>query len=299
MEAEWYRRVCFVIDQVCPHRRGERQQYGDHVIMRVYFWAVLHDRAVSWACRDDSRPPDLLPGASLPGQSTMSRRLRTLGVLQAMERLHAKLADEFTPTPLKVIDSKPLVVGNYSKDRDAKRGRAAGAMARGYKLHAVRCGGVLRHWTLYPMNVNDQVPAVRDLLPKLAGSACPWGYTAGDNQYDANPVHAAAAAVNHQLVAPPRRANAEVRDKRRNTAARLRSLELCANPLKACGLGPSFGLDVLRLRKGIERTYGHLAMLGLHAPPPWVRRPHRVALWTAAKLVIQMIRLCQIKGLKA
>jgi hypothetical protein len=298
MEAEWYRRVCVVIDQVCPHRRGERQQYGDRVVLRVYFWAVLWGRPVSWACRADNWPAPVLPGA-LPDQSTMSKRLRTLGVLQAMDRLHAKLADAFPPTPLKAIDSKPLVVGNYSKDRDARRGRAAGAMARGYKLHAVRCGGVLRYWTLAAMNVNDQVPAVRDLLPKLATSGCPWGYAAGDNQYDANPVHAAAAAANHQLVAPPRKANAEVRDKRRNHPARLRSLELCANPLKACGLGPSFGLDVLRLRKGVERTYGHLVMLGLHAPPPWVRRPRRVALWVAAKLVTQMIRLLQIKGLAA
>ena len=45
---------------------------------------------------------------------------------------------------------------------------------------AIRCGGILRYWTLASMNVNDQVPA-RELLPRLAGS---WGYAAGDNQYD-------------------------------------------------------------------------------------------------------------------
>jgi hypothetical protein len=297
MEAERYRRVCAVIDQACPHRRARRQQFGDHLILRVYFWAVLHDRPTCWAC-DPGNWPEARRPFELPSQPTMSRRLRTVGVLAALERAHTLLADRFEPTPLKQIDSKPLVVGNYSKDPDARRGRAAGEMARGYKLHALRSGGVLRHWTLAAMNVNDQVPA-RDLLARLAGDPrdTGWGYVGADNQYDANPVHASAGSVNHQLVAPPRKANAEVRDARRNTAARLRSLELCANPLAACGMGPSFGLDVMRERKGIERTFGHAVMLGLHAPPPWVRRPHRMATWTAAKLCVQMVRLLEIKGL--
>ena len=308
MEAEAYRRLCDVIDQVSPHRRRARQQFGDHVIARVYAWAVGHDRPVSWACDPDHWPDDHDLAGALPSQPTMSRRLRSVGVLQLLERVHAWLADRCAPGgPLKQIDSKPLVVGNYSKDPDARRGRAAGEMARGYKLHAIRCGcggccggGALRHWTLAAMNVNDQVPA-RALLARLAGDPLDagWGYVAGDNQYDANPVHAAAAAANHQLVAPPRAANAEVRDTRRNCAARLRSLELCANPLAACGLGPSFGLDVLRERKGIERTFGHLAMLGLFAPPPWVRRPHRVATWVVVKRCLQMVRLLEIARVAA
>lgn len=300
MEAEGYRRLCVVIDQAAPHRRRARQQFGDHVVARVYAFAVWHDRPVSWACDPAHWPEDLLPG-ELPSQPTMSRRLRTVGVLQLLERVHATLADRFASGgPLKQVDSKPLVVGNYTKDPDARRGRAAGEMARGYKLHAIRSGGVLRYWTLAAMNVNDQVPA-RDLLGRLGRDPrdAGWGYVAGDNQYDANPVHAAAAAANHQLVAPPRAANAEVRDAKRNCAARLRSLELCANPLAACGLGPSFGLDVLRGRKAIERTFGHLAMLGMFAPPPWVRRPHRLATWVAVKLSIQMDRLLQIKGVAA
>jgi hypothetical protein len=300
MEAEWYRRICLVVDQACPHHRRARQQFGDHLVLKVYFWAVLHGRPVNWACVADNWPDDDRRPGALPSQPTMSRRLRTVGVRQALERTHGVLADRFPPTPLKQVDSKPLVVGNYTKDSDARRGRGAGEMAHGYKLHALRSGGVVRHWTLASMNVNDQVPA-RDLLARLAADPLDpgWGYVTGDNQYDANPVHAAAAAVNHQMIAPPRKDNAEVRDARRNTPGRLRSLELCANPLRACGLGPSFGLDLLRERKGIERTFGHLVMLGLHAPPPWVRRPGRTAAWVAAMLVIQMVRLLQIKGVAA
>jgi hypothetical protein len=301
MEATWYRRGCAAIDQVCryPHRRRKRQQFGDHAILKVFFFAVVHDRPVSWACVAGHWPTSLRSSA-LPSQSTMSRRLRSLSVREAMRRVHTLLCDCFPDTPLKTIDSKPLVVGNHSKDHDAKRGRAAGEMARGYKLHAIGAGPVLRHWTLAPMNVNDQVPAAHELLPKLNGG---WGYAAGDNQYDANAVHLAAAAAGHQLIAPPRRTDAGAdrrQQRRRNSAPRLRSLALCApNPLSACGVDrPSFGQELLRHRAGIERTLGHLAMLGMFAPPPWVRRPHRMAMWVAAKLCVQMIRLLQLKRLR-
>lgn len=303
MEVERYRRVCQVIDRVCPHPRRPGEVYHDRVILRVYFWSVLKDRAVCWACerRNWAGAPATGPAAApaeLPSQSLMSRRLRTVGVVQALERAHAALADRFGPGPVKAIDSKPLPVGNYSKDRDAKRGRAAGEMGRGYKLHALLCGGAARHWVLAPMNDNDQVPAPGLLAAMGADPGTGgWGYVAADNQYDANPVHRAAGAANHQLVAPPRKAIAEVRDVRRNSPERLRSLDLCARPLAAAGVaGPTFGRAVLAQRGDVERAFGHGTMLGLRAPPPWVRRPHRVALWVAAKLCLQMARKLEIKG---
>jgi hypothetical protein len=67
----------------------------------------------------------------------MSRRLRTLGVNQLLERIMQKLTDLSPKTIFKAIDSMPLRIGHYSNDRDAKSGRAAGATARGYKLHAL------------------------------------------------------------------------------------------------------------------------------------------------------------------
>ncbi len=57
-----------------------------------------------------------------------------------------------------------------------------GAMARGYKLHAITSSSVL-HWTLTGMNCNDQT-AAHDLLARLSQE----GYVIGDNA-DANPVH--------------------------------------------------------------------------------------------------------------
>jgi hypothetical protein len=299
MEAKRYRRVCRIIDQVSPHGRGKKQQFSDAAIVKVYFWSTHCDRSVSWACDESNWPEQLRDqtvGATLPSQPTMSRRLRTVGVLQLIERVQTRLAEALAQGQevVKAIDSKPLRIGNYSKDRDAKRGRAAGEMARGYKLHAITSGKAFKFWTLTAMNTHDQIAAAA-LLPKLTG----WGYVSADNGYDANPVYRQARSVNHQLIAPPRKSNAEVRDVRRNSAERIRSLDLFASPMKHCGLDDSFGQSIAGERDQVERNFGNAAMSGLHAPPPWVRTPHRVATWAAAKLIQRMIRQVEIAGLTA
>jgi hypothetical protein len=304
MEATRYRRLCARIDQAAGQARGRkrRQQFSDSTIVKVFYRATHCDRPVSWACDPDNWPATLLDQViggpeSLPGQSTMSRRLRTIGVLHLIERVQTLLADMLGADVLKVIDSKPLRVGRYSKDRDATRGRAgSGEMARGYKLHAITCGNAFRCWTILPMNENDQVGAAI-LLPRLSDHDA-WGYVSADNAYDANPLYRQAASVNHQLIAPPRRANAHVRDTRRNTPQRIRSLDICADPLSHCGLTDSFGLGLRRQRDGIERNFGHLVMDGLHAPPPWVRTPHRIAIWTAAKIIGRMDRQLELLELR-
>ncbi|MBV8781571.1 MAG: hypothetical protein JO353_09255 [Phycisphaerae bacterium] len=298
MEAEQYRRISRLVDQLCPHGRRSRQQFSDASIVKVYFFTTHNDRAVNWACQPEHWPESLRP-FNLPSQATMSRRLRSVGVLQLIDRIMVTLAEKLGEGAVKSIDSKPLRVGCYSRDRDAKRGRAGrGEMARGYKLHTITCGEAFKHFTILPMNENDQVGAAM-LLPRLSEEPRGYGYVTADNGYDANPVYLHAAGANHQLIAPPRRANAEVRDTRRNSAERIRSLELCANPLAHCGLGENLGWQLLRERKQIERNLGNAAMDGLFAPPPWVRTPHRVATWVAAKLIQRMMRQLEIKRLRA
>jgi hypothetical protein len=294
MEAKRYRRVCRVIDQVSPHGRQKKQQFADRAIVKVYFWSTHWDRPVSWACDEQHWPQELMHrtvGLRLPSQPTMSRRMRTVGVLQLIERVQTKLAEELGEEIVKVIDSKPLRVGNYSKDRDARRGRAAGEKARGYKLHVISSGKSLPHWTLTAMNSNDQIGAAL-LLPQLSG----WGYVSADNGYDANPVYRQARSVNHQLIAPPRRSNAGVRDVKRNSPQRIRSLDLFADPLQHCGLENGFARSIVDARDQIERHFGNATMQGMGSPPPWVRTPHRVATWAAAKLIQTMMRKLEIAG---
>lgn len=294
MEAEVYRLLERALMQLA-HPRSKGVVYTDQWIVLVLLWAALHDRTVSWACEARNWPEALR--RPLPDQSTVSRRLRRVGVLQLLERFLRALAERFPEPLVKTIDSKPLAVGNYSTDRDADLGVAAGRKVRGYKVHAV-CGGGqdVMHWTLSHMSEHDARPAAR-LIPRLAASGG-GGYLSADNAYDSNELHLLAAAANHQLVAPPRKANAGKRDARHNTPQRLRALDLCEDPMACCGRTDSMGRAVRRQRSGAERCFGRLTFGGLDLGlPPWVRRPRRVALWTAAKLAIDLCRRAKKKGL--
>src|SRR4051812_10630571 len=196
-----------------PHApRRPRELYGDRRVVLVHFWGVLHDRSQSWSCDPANWPDDVLDGRPLISQSRLSRRLVTLGVQQLVERLLSAASALFHTPLAKAIDSKPLTVGAYSKDADADKGRLAdGQFGRGYRLHAVMHGRIVRHWTLLPLSEHDAVGAAA-LLPRLEGG----GYVVGDNAYDSNDNHALAAAATPQLVAPARACNRDVRDARHN-----------------------------------------------------------------------------------
>ncbi len=293
MEAKLYRIVYRFVMGIAHRRRGKGQQFSDYTIVLVYLWSVLHDRPVCWACDRLNWPRTL--ERSLPSDTTMSRRLRSLGVLQLLERVLAAVADLMPTPPVKLIDSKPLLVGAYSKDRDARRGRlAACQMARGYRLHALSHGRAVRCWTLAPMNEHDATVAPQ-LLDRLKG----WGYTVGDNAYDSNELHKLAATRNHQLIAPSRAKVRHVRDAKHNTPQRLRALDVLASPLEFAGEPGRFGVALYNQREAIESGFGELAMMGLHHLPAWVRGPRRVARWTAGKILLYLIRLAKKKGLMA
>jgi hypothetical protein len=254
--------------------------YSCAVIVGVFLWAAIHDRPVSWACEQAHWPKDLPFGRRLPSQSVMSRRLRSSavqGLLQAMERV---LRQRDEPDWVKAIDSKPLVVGAYSKDRDARWGKATKhSFAKGYKLHVIWDGRAAPEvWRIEPMNVHDSQAAVQ-LLPQLSGS----GYLLGDGQYDSNRLYDLAGVHNYQLVAP-RRQTAKGIGHHRHSPYRLRSIELQQQP---------FGQQLSRGRSDIERSFGGLTCFGggLAPLPSWVRRRHRVRLWVQAKILINAVRV--------
>jgi hypothetical protein len=69
----------------------------------------------------------------------MSRRIDGVTVgwfWHAVEQRLRELSAQY-PALLAVLDGKPLPIGGCTKDPDARYGRAAGTMAKGYKLHAV------------------------------------------------------------------------------------------------------------------------------------------------------------------
>jgi hypothetical protein len=294
MEAKVYGALLKILLSIAHSPRGARRQFNDRRIIMVYLWSVINDRPVCWACDEQNWQKAQLD-CPLPSNATMSRRLRTLGVLQLLERLLLRLTDAL-PTPLvKTLDSKPMVVGAYSKDRDAKRGRLSERQfARGYRLHALCHDRTVRTWLIAPMNEHDSTIAPM-LLGELEGGG---GYVVADNAYDTNDCHQQASARDHQLVAPPRWVNRQVRDAKYNRPERLRTLDLLASPLERCGEPNRFGVGLYNLRQQVESCFGELSIKGLNYLPAWVRGPRRVARFTAAKLILQALRSVQRKGVR-
>ena len=287
---------------------AQRLTHVDAVIVLVLVWAALHDRPISWACHKRhwigcgcGRRP-----RQLPSSATMSRRLRTVGVLGLLERLVSRLGDRCPPALVRRVDGKPLIVGGFSKDRDARWGQAVDHKARGYKLFLVWGGGVVPDaWTLGPLCQAEPVVARETLVPQLTGG----GYLLGDVLYDSNPLHAECDRRGFQLIAPRKKPGAGLAHSRRDGEAghesgRLRSIALLETPapgdLPAAAPAP-FARELYNRRGDIERDLGGWCSFGggLAPLPAWARRPHRVAYWIAAKLLLNGLRLCKLRGIAA
>jgi hypothetical protein len=251
-------------------------------ILAVYFWAVLHDRPVVWACRRENWPAGLWVGP-LPTQATMSRRLRDPRVdklFNVLER-HVRALDAATiRDEVLAIDGKPLPVGGHSKDPDAGWGRGVRTWAKGFKFYAVwgEHASLPTAWRVASMHTSEQAAAER-MIPQLSSR----GHLLGDKLYDINKLYAAADAVGLQLVAERKRPHCGL-GHRPHHPARLRALAL---------LQTAEGRRLYERRDAVERHFGGLTGFGggLSPLPGWVRRLPRVRLWVQAKLVINALRL--------
>lgn len=296
MEGELWPGVYQLIrDEGNRHPRKQRVQFSDAYILTVYMWAVTHDRPVSWACKRKNWPAGDRD-RNLPSSSTMSDRLKTLSLRLLLQAIMDRLAALGESALVRRLDSKPLPVSAFSKDRDARWGQAVDAKARGYKLFCCWGAGVMPDaWVMGPMNRADPDAGV-ELVPQLQGCA----YVLGDATHDSNPLHAVCTACGGQLIAPRKKPQTEL-GHCRHEPGRLRSIALLESS-SLSGTEPSaFAKSLYAMRADIERRYGNLCVFGggLQPLPSWVRTPHRVVLWVAAKLVINGVRQCKIKGLAA
>ncbi len=118
--------------------RCAREKFSVEDIVRVWFWAVVHDRPVFWATLKTNWPIHERR-RRLPSSSTMSRRLRDPEVQGLITVLEQTVFEPSDNKPLVwVIDGKPLLVSGASGDRQAGFGRAQRCNARGYKLHLIQ-----------------------------------------------------------------------------------------------------------------------------------------------------------------
>ena len=264
-------------------RRRARETYSDATILKVFFWSVIHDRSIDWACHPKNWPAHERRWDK-PSPSRMSRRLRSPSVRQLLEQLEEQiLRPQHKHRLVWSIDGKPLVIGGCSKDRQAGYGRAAGGKAKGYKLHAIYgSDNSIAAWRLAPMNKDERVMAAR--LLKVAPVQ---GYVLADSNYDSNPLHALCETRgNLQLVTPRRYGPHRGHGHRPQTAGRMRSKEILENP------SPWFGRDLFQMRTRIERSFGNLTNWGggLTHLPPWARTHRRVHRWVQAKLLLSRLR---------
>lgn len=270
MEGQVWKIVQAVVSVAEPV--SARFSYTSEEILLVALWAILHDRPMVWACEAGHWPRWCRP-RQLPHPSTLSRRWRSSVVQREAERVHEELVRRFGIIDrYAAIDGRCLLVGGYSKDPEARSGRAAGGMGKGYKLHALVDGRhVITAYEVASLPVAEQKMAVL-LLRKAPASIA---RVVGDTNYDSMNLHRVAAETGRRLYTPLR----EKRVGRRRQARRLQLLRLAQRRV---------GCRLLAWRDGVERAFGHSSCIGFgyKGLPSWARRLHRVRRWMWGKTLL-------------
>jgi len=282
MEHQLWNSIVALLAEVDKPLSATAFDFSDERIVEVWYWAVINDRPVSWACQRRHWPLPLRR-RRLPSDATMSRRLRSASVLALLKRLQRRVTAPPKPGLFWMIDGKPLVIGGCSKDKQAGYGRAAGGKAKGYKVHAlIGSDGSLAAWRIAPMNKDERVMAKR-----LLQESDIQGYVVADSNYDSNKLHEVCVRKgNLQLVTPRRYGPYRSTGHRKQSPGRLRSMALLENPFA------EFGQRLLQDRAEIERRFGHCSNWGggLNGLPAWVRTYRRVHRWVQAKLVLTALK---------
>lgn len=279
MEDQLYKQLYQLVMQLASvWGKRPHVQFTDAWILLVFLWAALHDRPRCWACEPRNWPTSLLADRPLPSPGCLCQRMRQMSLQLFFDAVMTQAREQLPNHLIKCIDGKPLIVGGFSKDRDAKRGYAVGGKAKGYKLFAIYDGAAIDAWRIGSMNQSEPVVA-RKLLTHLPHPQA-HGYLLGDSQYDSNQLHAITTELGMQLVTRRKKPRTPVGHRNQQTS-RLRSIEL----VEGDGV---FGRELYACRESIEQRFGQAGNLGcgLGPLPNWVRRPRRVAMWIAAKQLI-------------
>jgi hypothetical protein len=287
MELELWSETSAAISAVAAGwARHPRDRHSTALIVRVYHWACLHDRPVSWACRRGNWTPSVRP-AALPDQSTVSRRTRRADFRAFLERIGQRMNGGGKPRPaalVKVVDGKPLELPNHTTDRDATWGRGVSRTSVGYKLHAIFSGNPMPE----AVAVTTLSACEKQMAARLIGRVQGCGYLLGDAHYDASWLFGHCHAHHYQLVCP--RAKPGTGEGHHYVSPhRRRAIAMLEVPRPVS----RFGHDLYDQRTSIERDFSQLVCFGagLGALPAWVRRIWRVRHWVMNKLLINAARI--------
>jgi len=287
MELERWAELSAAVSSVAVGwRRRPKDTHCTALVVRVYLWAALFDRPVSWACKAKNWKPSTRPEV-LPDQSTMSRRTRRDDFMAFLGAVGRRLNGRVMLPGLvgvKVVDGKPMELPNHTTDRDAAWGRGVGRLSVGYKLHAV--------WSENPMPDAFAITALdvceKRMAARMVRRLCGSGYLLGDAHYDASWLFDYCHHHGYQLVCPRAKPGTGL-GHHYVSPHRLRAINMLESPAAVNPFGP----DLYDTRTDAERDFSGMVCSGggLAALPPWVRRIWRVRNWVMSKLLINAARI--------
>ena len=280
-----------IIRRVCrSFGPAPRCKYPDALILKLYYWAVKHDRPVTWAL-DPLHANRLFRPRRRPSVSQLNRRVASARFGLVHERIKTLLAHTDAKQAV-CLDGKALVVSPVSQDRDARVGHVPGGMGRGYKLHAAVAGdGKLPGFAVLPLN-RHEMPVARGLIEE-GGLLAPGTPVFADGNYDAHVLHKQVDKAGGWLITRPRTGGVNRRlgtghpvTRKQMGHARRRLID----PWARC---PDQMERLYRRRDQIERVFGQLT--GTPGPlgplPAFVRGLARVTRWVTAKINLYHARI--------
>jgi hypothetical protein len=288
-----------------PHH-GRRPLYPDRLIVLMLLWSVWHDRCLSWACDRSHYNTTLFRPRALPSISRFSRRVKSERVRAVLQRVHDDLCvrGDTAKPPLELlsyIDGKAVLVGPASKDPDARRGKACGGFAKGYKFHAfVNEQRRIIVWCVTPLNTDEKLIGqllLEQLPPGCRHSDAPASVarhaplTLADLNYDSAKLHRAFAERGRQLFTGLRGEQC-VGPNGRNSQTMSSMGPARREVLAVWKQSPDLGDYVLKSRNNIEGTFSVLSLAcGLDRLPGFVRRLPRTTRWIGCKVILYHARL--------
>jgi hypothetical protein len=282
MDGELVRQVYHELFHVGKPEVPTRCNFSDATILFIYFLAVASGRSVYWAHHRRNWPlwARHLPR---PSYSQIMRRLKTGSIQAGLDELNARFRDRLPRTKRKFIDGKPLTVGVFSKDPDAKWGKLSNERwACGYKIHVLAdFSGAFDAFAVTPLNVGE-APVARHLVHSVDLDQVT---VRGDASYDSNALYAAVALQGGRLIAPRKRPGRGIGHHRQHPD-RLRAIDQLEGLAGAAA-------SHRRQRVRVEQTLAHLTNLpfGLSPLPNCVRRLVRVERWIKAKITLYHLHL--------
>jgi len=258
--------------------------YSDELILKLFFWAVAHDRPLCWACNRMSFGGGFRP-RRLPSRSQFCKRIKSRRFQAFLRWIHDDQTNHSQLSVFNYLDGKPLAVNKYSRDPEATIGFGAGQFQRGYKLHVLTTDDrKIASWSLQSLHKHEKNVArcIVEHLPSIRLNAI----FMADGNYDSADFHKQIHRRGGFLWTKPR-GIAEHPVTLRQMGASRRML------LHYWRTNPDWCAAFQHRRIHVEGTLSNLTCYGggLGPLPAFVRRKERVTRWVGAKIILYHERL--------